>query len=73
MFELRCKFCGNTNIVPNVLRCPYCNKDMSNYTDELTKKHVRKCACYLNPRQYSDRKPGRPPKAEVMRELFGAE
>lgn len=73
MFELRCQFCGRTNIVPNVLKCPYCNKDMSNYTDELSKKHIRKCAYYLSPYQYGKHKPGRPRKEDAMRELFGAD
>lgn len=54
--------------VPNVLRCPYCNKDLSNATDQLSSKHIRKCAVYLNPRKYSDRKPGRPSNKE--RRLF---
>lgn len=63
MYELRCKFCNQINSVPNVLKCPYCNKDMSDYTDALATKHIRKCSTYINPYKYSDRKPGRPTNA----------
>ena len=55
--------------MPNVLKCPYCNKDLSNYTDELSAKHIRKCTYYMNPYKYSDRGRGRPTKAEG-REFF---
>ena len=71
MFEYRCKFCGEVQPIPNVMRCPYCNKDMSNYTNELSKKHIRKCAYYLSPYQYGKHKPGRPPKDQALQELFG--
>lgn len=55
--------------MPNVLRCPYCNKNLTNYTDELAHKHIRKCAFYLSPYQYSDRSRGRPKAVAVIDEL----
>lgn len=64
MHTVVCAKCGYENVVPNVLRCPYCNRNMSNQTDELARKHIRKCAYYLNPYQYSNRGPGRPRKEE---------
>ena len=69
MFYLSCTNCGTVMGVPNVLRCPYCNKDLSRASDQLSAKHVRKCAVYLNPRKYSDRGPGRPSNKERRRFL----
>ena len=60
MQRIVCPHCGHEFDMPNVLRCPYCNKDLSDMTDEYAKKHIKKCAYYLNPYRYSDRKRGRP-------------
>lgn len=67
MIEYRCPMCHELFPAPNVLRCPYCQKDLRNATDELASKHIRKCAYYLNPYQYSDRAVGRPRKSEYPR------
>lgn len=69
MFEFQCPNCRKTTVLPNVLKCPYCNKDLSEKTDELSSKHIRKCAFYLSPYQYSDRKRGRPKAVSVIEEL----
>ena len=64
MYLFECKVCGKTKNLPNVLRCPFCNKDLSDMTDEYSHKHIKKCAYLLNPYRYSDRKRGRPKKSE---------
>jgi len=64
MYQYTCPNCGAQNILPNVLKCPYCNRDLSGKTDELSKKHIAKCSYYLNPYKYSNRGPGRPRKDE---------
>lgn len=48
---------------------PILHKDLSEKTDELSSKHIRKCAFYLSPYQYSDRKRGRPKAVSVIEEL----
>ena len=67
MIEYRCPLCHELFPAPNVLRCPYCNKDLRDCTDALSQKHIAKCAYYLNPYQYSDRPTGRPPKSAYKR------
>lgn len=69
MIEFTCPLCKGKFPAPNVLKYPYCNKDMRDKTDELTAKHIRKCAYYMNPYKYSDRGPGRPSKAEGRRHM----
>ena len=66
MIHYTCPKCGTEIILPNVLKCPYCNMDLSQKTDELASKHIRKCAYYLNPYKYSDRKRGRPRRDEYV-------
>ena len=47
------------------LRCPFCNKDLSDFTRALAEKHVAKCRTLLKPKHiYSDRKRGRPTNKE---------
>lgn len=70
MHEWRCIPGGNHEILPNVLRCPFCNKDMSASTDEYSRKHIRKCAYRLNPYVYGKNPRGRPSKQKVA-ETFG--
>ena len=69
MFEFQCPNCRKTTVLPNVLKCPYCNQDLSQKTDALSSKHIRKCAYYLGPYQYSNRKRGRPKAVAVIEEL----
>lgn len=69
MIAVRCPNCKYEFQAPDVLRCPYCKKDLRDATEELSAKHVRRCASYMNPRQYSDRGPGRPSNRE-RREFF---
>lgn len=57
--------CGKVHLLPDVIRCPHCHKDLTNHTDEYARLHTRNCAGKLNPYQYSDRGPGRPPKKIV--------
>lgn len=44
MQRIVCPHCGHEFDMPNVLRCPYCNKDLSDMTDEYAYKHVKRCA-----------------------------
>lgn len=67
MIEYRCPLCHQSHVAPNVLCCPFCNKGLTNATDEFAKKHIAKCSYYLNPYRYSDRKSGRPKKTEYPR------
>ena len=64
MFIIRCKYYHKENEYPNILRCPFCNKVFSECSDELAMKHIIRCAYSLNPRQYSDRRRGRPKSSE---------
>lgn len=51
-------------------KCVYCNKDLSDYTDELCEKHIAICSRHIKPRYYySDRPRGRPKKKEVKKIL----
>ena len=69
MIEYCCPKCKEKYPVPNVLKCPFCNKDMSGYTDELTKKHLIRCSAYMNPYIYSDL-PACRPKNEVRKKML---
>ena len=69
MHELICIPGKDREILPNVLRCPFCNKDTSKASDEYARKHVRKCAYRLNPYVYGKNPRGRPPKTKVMETL----
>lgn len=50
-------------------RCPYCNKDLSGFTDEYIRKHTARCSTRLNPYVYSERKRGRPTNRDKMESL----
>lgn len=49
----------------NVNLCPFCHKDLAAHSDDFARKHIRKCALSIAPRQYSERKRGRPSYKEV--------
>ena len=66
MHDYECECCHKHVKLPNALRCPFCNKDMTFYTDAYTRKHISKCAIHLNPYVYSERKRGRPKKEEYI-------
>lgn len=57
--------CGKRHILADVNRCPYCNKDLANHTDDYARKHMVRCSRSVNPRTYSDRGPGRPGRRDV--------
>ena len=50
-------------------RCPYCNKDLGDATEEYRSKHTMRCSTRLNPYIYSDRGRGRPSNEEKRRAL----
>lgn len=64
MYRFVCKHCHTETYVPDVLRCPFCNKDLSEATPAYAKKHIRSCGCKVNPYHYSDRHVGRPSNKE---------
>ena len=68
MLVIKCKYCHKENEYPIILRCPFCNKVFSESSDELAMKHITKCAYYLNPHKYSDRKRGRPKASEYPKQ-----
>ena len=57
--------CGKRSMLPDVNLCPFCKKDLMAHSDEFARKHIRKCALSIAPRQYSERKPGRPSYKQV--------
>ena len=64
----RCKKCGEEEFFPEICKCPYCNKNLEECSPEHAAKHVRKCALKLNPYMYSERRRGRPSRADIWRE-----
>ena len=64
MQRIICMKCGEPRYLPDVIRCPFCNKYLMDATNEFVKKHVRVCATSVSPRRYSDRRPGRPTNDE---------
>ena len=61
--------CGRKYLFSDIGRCPYCNKDLLNHTDEYARKHLHKCQNSIGTRVYSDRYVGRPSKKEVEETL----
>lgn len=69
MYTIRCTCCGAEQYLPGVLRCPVCNKELAEFTDEHARKHILGCIVSTNPRMYSLRKRGRPSKMEVAENI----
>lgn len=69
MYRFVCKCCHSETYIPDVTRCPFCNKDLHEATPEYVKKHIRSCGCKVNPYRYSDRRAGRPTNKERERLL----
>ena len=59
MYQTRC-VCGKTLVLPNVLVCPFCKKNLSDYSEEYSLKHISRCAKSIAPKTYSARGRGRP-------------
>lgn len=57
--------CSRRYMLPDVNVCPFCKKDLTSHSDDFARKHLRKCALSIAPRQYSERKPGRPSYKQV--------
>ncbi len=36
--------CSRRYLLPDVNICPFCKKDLTNHSDEYSKKHIRRCA-----------------------------
>lgn len=61
--------CGRVQMLPDVLLCPFCRKDLTSQTDEYNRKHVERCAkarrvMYV----YSPNGPGRPSRRRLEEE-----
>ena len=61
--------CQRRYMLPDVNICPFCKKDLMTHTDDYARKHIKKCALSIAPRQYSERKRGRPSYKEVSEEI----
>ncbi len=57
--------CSRLYMLPDVNVCPFCKKDLTSHSDDFARKHLRKCALAIAPRQYSERKRGRPSYKQV--------
>lgn len=66
-----CGECGKRYPLSDVNLCPFCKMDLTNYSDLMVRNHCRKCALSLAPRQYSERKRGRPSHKEVAEQICG--
>lgn len=40
----KCPHCGNYHEIPDINRCPFCEKELSAMTDDYAKRHVISCA-----------------------------
>ena len=65
MQSCRCIHCKEEMLIPDVSKCPFCNKILRDETPEYSKKHLQRCAMAVHPYIYSERKRGRPSRDEL--------
>lgn len=57
--------CGRTLAMSDISLCPFCKVDLSDFSEEASAKHIRKCVTRANPPMCGHGKVGRPSKKNL--------